>query len=76
MVATQKHSSASINTNKAKTTTKSITVVDTWYYSNNKVSYIIIFAPSDSPRGSTLAANVETTQSNLHNEKVQCHVQS
>jgi len=32
-VATPKHSSASINTNKAKTTTKSITVVDTWYWS-------------------------------------------
>ena len=28
-VATQKHSRTSINTNKAKTTTKSITVVDT-----------------------------------------------
>jgi len=28
--STQKHSSVSINTNKAKTATKSITVVDTW----------------------------------------------
>jgi len=37
-VATQKHSSASINTNKAKTTTESITVVDTWYWSTNKMS--------------------------------------
>jgi len=38
-VASKKHSSASINTNKAKTTTKSITVVDTWYWSINKMSY-------------------------------------
>jgi len=30
-VASKKHISANINTNKAKTTTKSITVVDTWY---------------------------------------------
>jgi len=36
--ATQKHSSASINTNKAKTTTKSITVVDTLYWSINIIS--------------------------------------
>ena len=44
-VATQKHSSASINTNKAKTTTKSITVVDTWYWIIDKILYtrIIIF---------------------------------
>ena len=42
-VATQKHSSASINTNKVKTTTKSITAVDTCYWSINKISYIIIF---------------------------------
>jgi len=28
----QKHSSESINTNKAKTATKSVTVVDTWNY--------------------------------------------
>jgi len=40
-VASKKHSSASISTNKAKTTTKSITVVDTWYWSINKISYII-----------------------------------
>jgi len=39
-VASQKNSSASINTNKAKTTTKSITVVDTWYWSINKISYL------------------------------------
>jgi len=40
-VASKKHNSASINTNKAKTTTKSITVVDTWYWNINKISYII-----------------------------------
>jgi len=40
-VASKKHSSTIINTNKAKTTTKSITVVDTWYWSINKISYII-----------------------------------
>jgi len=38
-VATQKHTSEGINTNKAKTTTKYITVVDTWYWSINKISY-------------------------------------
>jgi len=42
-VATQKHSSASINTNEAETMTKSITVVDSWYWSINKILYIIIF---------------------------------
>jgi len=35
-----KHSSVSINTNKAKTATRSTTVVDTLYWSINKVSYI------------------------------------
>ena len=42
-VATRKHNSASINTHKARTTTRSITVVDTWYWSINKISYIIMF---------------------------------
>ena len=41
-VATQKHNSASINTNKAKTTTKSVTVVYNWYSTINKISYRII----------------------------------
>ena len=44
--STQKHSSESVNTNKAKTAktaTKSIAVVDTWNWSINKISYIIIF---------------------------------
>jgi len=39
-VATQKHGSTSTNTNKAKTTkTKSITVVDTLYWSINIIYY-------------------------------------
>ena len=38
--ATQIHSSSGINTNKAKTTTRTITVVDTWYWSINKTYYI------------------------------------
>jgi len=42
-VTTQIHSSSGINTNKAKTTTRTITVVDTWYWSINKTYYIIIF---------------------------------
>ena len=45
-VATQKHKGASINTNEAKTTTRSITVVDNLYWSINKISYIIIFVHS------------------------------
>jgi len=40
-VASKKHSSTSMNTNEAKTTTKFITVVDTWYWNINKISYII-----------------------------------
>jgi len=38
-VATQKNSSASININKTKTTTKSVTVVDTFYWSINIIYY-------------------------------------
>jgi len=43
--STQKHSSGSINTNKAKTASWSIAVglVDTWDWSINKISYIFIF---------------------------------
>ena len=37
--STQKHSSVSTNANNTKTATKSVTVVDTWNWSINKISY-------------------------------------
>jgi len=41
MVATQKHSSTSIKTNKAKTTTRFVAVVDTLYWSINIIYFSV-----------------------------------